>query len=66
MEHWVNVPSQRETQLVGHRRQHLFHRKGAVASGCQLGGWLIGTKVAPFQPYKVALMILGCVPVFLS
>ena len=64
MEHQVNIPGQGETQLVGHRRQHLLHWKGAMALGRQLGGWLTGAKIVPFQPHEVPLVILGRVPVF--
>ena len=64
VEYQVDVPGQGKTQLVGHRGQHLFHWKGSVVSGSQLGGQLIGAKVVPFQPHEVALVILGCVPVF--
>ena len=64
MEHWMNVPGRRETQLVGHREHHLLHQKGAVASGSQFGSQLTGAEIASFQPHRVPFMILGRVPMF--
>ena len=59
MEHQVDVPGRGETQLVGHRGQHLCCRKGSVASGSQLGSRLIGAQCKGVHSLMPDLGCLG-------
>src|SRR6266702_5014651 len=60
VKHVMNAPLCGKFQSIIDRGHHLDDPEGAMSFGHKLSGWLIGTQVASFQPYKVSFGVSLC------